>query len=208
MPLTGGRFDSCPIPQPSRAFCTLAEPGNTRIVRICKLIDALEKVQQARSEKPLPPNGNCKTGQPRPAPGEAIFYSCMEQPNRRGPVGIGTMSVRSRPAPPEISNRRRCAISNQKVTVLPYVSPRCACGRDLPRGRRVKCYFCLPIRRRKINAAAPDSNLTYTLEDRVAQAYAYGLSYGKFMAILHDGGKLPPQLRPIVWPAGSEHAGK
>ena len=69
-------------------------------------------------------------------------------------------------------------------------------------------FFCLPIRRRKINAAAPDSNLTYTLEDRVAQAYAYGLSYGKFMAILHDGGKLPPQLRPIVWPAGSEHAGK
>lgn len=135
-------------------------------------------------------------------------YLCMEQPNRRGPVGIGTMSVRSRPAPPEISNRRRCAISNQKVTVLPYVSPRCACGRDLPRGRRVKCYFCLPIRRRKINAAAPDSNLAYTLEDRVAQAYAYGLSYGKFMAILHDGGKLPPQLRPIVWPAGSEHAGK
>ena len=59
-----------------------------------------------------------------------------------------------------------------------------------------------------IVSAAPDSNLAYTLEDRVAQAYAYGLSYVKFMASHHDGGKLPPQLRPIVWPAGSEHAGK
>ena len=38
-------------------------------------------------------------------------------------------------------------MSEQKVTVLPYISPRCVvCGRDLPKGRRQKCHSADPQR--------------------------------------------------------------
>lgn len=94
-----------------------------------------------------------------------------------------------------------------KVTILPYESPHCKmCGRDLPRGRRSRCYACLPPRTYKKVDPKPD--LPYTLEDRVAQAWAYGLSYGNFMAIVENGWKLPPLRRTIVWPEGSSHAGE
>lgn len=95
-----------------------------------------------------------------------------------------------------------------KVTVLPYVSPRCkVCGRDLPRGRKGRCYTCLPPRTYG-DKPKPKPEEPYTLEDRVAQATAYGLSYGNFMAIIKNGGKLPPLKRPIVWPQESSHAGE
>lgn len=94
-----------------------------------------------------------------------------------------------------------------KITVLPYQSPRCSiCGRALPRGRTRKCYICLPPRTYK--RAAPRPDLPYTLEDRVAQADAYGLSYGRFMAIIHHGGALPPLKHQVIWPPGSEHTGE
>ena len=95
-----------------------------------------------------------------------------------------------------------------KVTVLPYQNHRCIdCGRDLPRGRRRRCHICLPPRPwRKTEPKDPSPD--YTLNDRVAQADAYGLSYGHFMAIIHTGGKLPPLRHPIRWPADSAHIGE
>lgn len=54
----------------------------------------------------------------------------------------------------------------------------------------------------------PEKENPYTLADRVAMARAYGLSYGKYMAILNDDtGKLPPMRRPVEWPRGSSHSG-
>ena len=69
-----------------------------------------------------------------------------------------------------------------------------------------RCYHCQPPRARHHSKPRPD--LPYSLEDRVAQADAYGLSYGQFRAILEHGGKLPPLRHPIRWPAGSDHVGE
>lgn len=94
-----------------------------------------------------------------------------------------------------------------KVTILPYEGPRCiSCGRDLPRGRKQKCFACRPPKGYIPPQPSPDA--PYTINDRVAQALAYGISYGKLMAIIETGGKLPPRKRPIVWPVGSAHAGE
>ena len=91
---------------------------------------------------------------------------------------------------------------------MPYVSPRCAgCGRDLPKGRKKKCYYCQPPRARRHSKSQADP-AEYTLADRVAQADAYGLSYGQFMAILENGGKLPKRKHPVYWPPDSEHIGE
>ena len=97
----------------------------------------------------------------------------------------------------------------EKITVLPYVFARCAkCGRDLPKGRKKFCHYCQPRKAYHKNkpAACPDAE--YTLEDRAAQADAYGLSYGKYMATITCGGKLPPMRHAVRWPPGSEHAGE
>lgn len=96
----------------------------------------------------------------------------------------------------------------EKVTVLPYVERRCViCGRDLPKGRRQKCYSCRPPRpHRPVEDPHPD--MEYTLEDRAAQADAHGMSYGNFMAYIHNGWKLPPRIKPVRWPNGSVHAGE
>ncbi len=95
-----------------------------------------------------------------------------------------------------------------KVTVLPYVSKRCiCCGRDLPRGRKAKCYLCRPPRPHK-PIEAPKEAALYTLEDRVAMARAYGMSYGVYMSYIHTGERLPPMKHPIVWPVGSNHIGE
>ena len=98
--------------------------------------------------------------------------------------------------------------SVSKVTELPYKSPYCSvCGKPLPRGRTRKCYACRPPRKYK-PIKKPEPNLPYSLEDRAAQAVAYGLSYGRLMAIIESGGDLPPLKKSIVWPAGSDHAGE
>ena len=116
--------------------------------------------------------------------------------------------VRFQPEPPLSKKRRRCQISEPKVTILPYQSPRCMkCGRDLPRGRTRKCHYCLPPKGRG-QRKKPRPDQSYTLEDRVAQADAYGLSYGKFQAILENGGQLPPLRHPVRWPDGSDHIGE
>lgn len=94
------------------------------------------------------------------------------------------------------------------ITILPYQPVRCVvCGRDLPKDRREKCYFCRP-KKTKRPLPEPKPDLPYTLEDRAAQALGYGISYGQLMAIIENGGKLPPLKRPIVWPEGSAHAGE
>lgn len=102
--------------------------------------------------------------------------------------------------------KEECPIT-PKIIVLPYESPRCiVCGRDLPRGRTRKCHHCLAPKARRKHSPRPDQ--PYTLEDRVAQADAYGLSYGKYMAILENGGALPSMKHPVFWPAGSDHVGE
>lgn len=96
----------------------------------------------------------------------------------------------------------------EKITVLPCADRRCAvCGRVLPRARRQKCYSCRPPRPHK-PPEDPFDEQEYTLEDRVAQADAHGMSYGNFMAFLRNGWKLPPQRKPVRWPNGSKHAGE
>ena len=95
---------------------------------------------------------------------------------------------------------------DEKITVLPYISPRCeVCGRDLPKGRKKRCHVCRPPKVYKPPVdPAPDRE--YTLEDRAAQAEAYGMSYGRFMAHIENGWKLPPLRKRIRWPEGSVHA--
>lgn len=99
-------------------------------------------------------------------------------------------------------------LAQSQITILPAVNRRCVvCGRDLPHGRRQKCYSCRPPRpHRPVDDPHPD--LEYTLEDRVAQADARGMSYGNFMMFLHNGWKLPPKRKPVRWPHGSAHAGE
>lgn len=95
-----------------------------------------------------------------------------------------------------------------KITQLPYEAPYCrVCGRELPRGRTRKCYACLPPRGHHTQAP-PRPDLPYSLDDRVAQAEAYGITYGKLMAAVENNYPLPPMKRPIRWPEGSEHQGE
>ena len=96
----------------------------------------------------------------------------------------------------------------EKITVLPYAPPYCTkCGRDLPKGRKRKCHYCQPPKARHHHKSSDDLQ-EYTLADRVAQADAYGLSYGKFMSIIENGGKLPPMKHPVHWPPDSTHLGE
>lgn len=98
-----------------------------------------------------------------------------------------------------------------KITTLPYKSPRCIeCGRDLPRGRRQRCYACRPFKSNKAPPPVedPDSDRAYTLADRAAQADAYGISYGRLMAIVENNWPLPPLIHRIRWPEDNVHAGE
>ena len=100
---------------------------------------------------------------------------------------------------------------NGKIVKLECISPRCkGCGRDLPAGRRQKCYHCRPPwTRRKQNVIEEEQvSAEYTLADRAAQADAYGMSYGQFMACIENGWKLPKRVRPIRWPLDSVHFGE
>lgn len=98
---------------------------------------------------------------------------------------------------------------NGKIIQLEYISPRCDCGRDLPAGRNVKCFHCLPPTPRRHEKPKPPEEISreYTLADRVAQADAYGMSYGQFMAHIENGWKLPKRLKPVQWPLDSAHWG-
>lgn len=99
-----------------------------------------------------------------------------------------------------------------KVTELPYQSPRCViCGRDLPRGRRQKCYICRPIKPKlpvQETVFVEHERWPYTINDCCALSWAYGISYGHVIQILEQGLPWPPQKRPLVWPEGSVHANK
>jgi len=101
---------------------------------------------------------------------------------------------------------------NGKIVKLEYISPRCAvCGRDLPKERRKKCYYCLPPRAFRCGvkpAATEEDKREYTLSERAAQADAYGISYGKLMAIVENGLPMPPRIRSVRWPLGSAHWGE
>ncbi len=99
-----------------------------------------------------------------------------------------------------------------KIIQLEYISPRCEkCGRDLPKSRKKQCFYCLPPggHHKKVvavvSASLPEE---YTLADQVAQADAYGMSYGKFMSFIENKWPLPPMRRPIRWPPDSEHFGE
>jgi len=98
------------------------------------------------------------------------------------------------------------------VTVLPYESPRCViCGRDLPQGRRKKCYACLPVRTKlPIPQISPEESRKerYTIDDCVALAWAHDISYGRVIEILEHGWPWPPRKRPLIWPEGSAHVGE
>lgn len=97
----------------------------------------------------------------------------------------------------------------QKITELPYISPRCACGRLLPKGRKKQCYICLPPKsQRDALAAAIESPAEPDLQamtpaEIIADARSRGLSYGKYVAILHDGLPLPPRIHRYEPPIGS-----
>lgn len=80
---------------------------------------------------------------------------------------------------------------------------RCRCGRIKP-SARAQCYTCRPKRSR---VREPVTDEPYSLADRVAQARACGMSYGKLMPIVEIGAALP-YLRPVEWPEGSAHAGE
>ena len=98
---------------------------------------------------------------------------------------------------------------SEKVTILPSEDRRCVkCGRDLPKGRKKYCHYCQPFKAYHKPKAKADPDAEYTLADRAAQADAYGLSYGKFMALLKNGGQLPPMRHPVRWPPGSAHIGE
>ena len=111
-----------------------------------------------------------------------------------------------------VTARMRLGKMNGKIIKLEYVAPGCVdCGRTLPPGRRKRCYHCLPpkawhaLQPAKSDASEPAE---YTLSDRVAQADAYGLSYGQFMAHIEHGWKLPKRKKPIRWPRDSAHRGE
>lgn len=99
-----------------------------------------------------------------------------------------------------------------KVTILPYESPRCiVCGRNLPRGRTQKCYTCRPIKTKlpaQVLSPEQSKKERYTIDDCVALASAYGISYGQVVAILETGYYWPPQKRSLAWPEDSVHLGE
>lgn len=99
-----------------------------------------------------------------------------------------------------------------KITILPYKSPYCVvCGRDLPKERKQKCYICRPPRTKlpiPVLATEVSKNERYTIDDCVALAAAYGVSYGQIVAILENKWPWPRRKRPLVWPEGSVHAGE
>ena len=66
-----------------------------------------------------------------------------------------------------------------KVQNLPYRSPYCRCGRELPKGQDTN--------------EMPERP---SLEDHVADARSRGLSYGHYMAYLYSGRELPPRIYP------------
>lgn len=102
---------------------------------------------------------------------------------------------------------KRESMSNPKITVLPYASPRCVeCGRDLPKGRKARCHYCRPPKPHR-PPPDPKPDLEYTLADRVAQAEACEISYGQLMAIV-EAGKEIPLRRKVRWPQGSDHVGE
>ena len=98
---------------------------------------------------------------------------------------------------------------SDKITVLPTKNTRCIeCGRDLPKGRREKCFVCRPRRPHKTPPPEPEtSDPEYTLADRVAQAKACELSYGQLMALIEAGKPLPFRHK-VYWPEGSSHEGE
>lgn len=81
---------------------------------------------------------------------------------------------------------------NGKIIQLEYISPRCECGRDLPKGRKKKCYYCLPPsgnhhKQTDATPVQPGQTAEYTLSDWAARADAYGMSYGVFHAHIENG---------------------
>lgn len=103
-----------------------------------------------------------------------------------------------------------------KVTILPYISPRCViCGRDLPKARTERCYICLPPKSKSkskrvevVEQVIPGDRAPYSIEDCCALAWAHGISYGQVMQIITNKLPWPPRIRPLVWPQGSAHAGE
>ena len=110
--------------------------------------------------------------------------------------------------------RMRKIVMNGKIIQLEYISPRCECGRDLPKGRKKKCFYCLPPsgnHHKQTDALDPPAasvSPEYTLADRAAQADAYGMSYGNFMAHIENGWPLPKRKKPVCWPLDSAHRGE
>lgn len=104
-----------------------------------------------------------------------------------------------------------------KIMPLPEKGKTCViCGSDLPPGRRRFCWDCRPRSSRggfhcrpSLGPVTPVTDERYTTADIVALARSYGLSYGKYVSILHDPkAMLPPQIYPVVWPIGSAHRSK
>ena len=86
-----------------------------------------------------------------------------------------------------------------KITILPYEAPYCTiCGRTLPKGRTRKCFDCQPRRTYKATAIPPAQPAPYTINDRVAQTVAYGISYGQVIAIVENGWEWPKKKSPSV----------
>ena len=81
-----------------------------------------------------------------------------------------------------------------KVQNLPYRSPYCRCGRELPKGRTRYCFFCKPPKRYKQDTNEMPERPS--LEDHVADARSRGLSSGHYMAYLYSGRELPPRIYP------------
>lgn len=87
-----------------------------------------------------------------------------------------------------------------KVTQLSYISPRCQkCGRSLPKGRTAFCRSCRPPKSSRAPKPEASGEISYTLEQRVAQAWACRMSYGQYMAAISNG-VVPEPLYPVVWP--------
>lgn len=102
---------------------------------------------------------------------------------------------------------------NGKIVQLEYISPRCEkCGRNLPKSRKKLCFHCRPPGgHHKKGEQTPETAgvlAEYTLADRAAQAEAYGMSYGKFMAHIENKWPLPKRRRPVRWPLDSAHWGE
>ena len=109
--------------------------------------------------------------------------------------------------------RMRKIMMNGKIIQLEYISPRCECGRDLPKGRKKKCFYCLPPsgnhhKQTDATQVQPGQTAEYTLSDWAARADAYGMSYGVFYAHIENGWPLPKRKKPVCWPLDSAHRGE